>query len=207
MHEHETDEIGRRLREASAGVGAPASLRLVVGARRAPARRRARGRATLAAAGAAAGAVLLAVVLALSGGDAAPSLQEAAAASLRVPAGAVPRAPDGGLAVRAGSVRFPAGDGRSGWQPTGAATGRVGGRAAARVVYRDGAAVAGYAVLAGAPLEVPDGARQVVYAGVPVAVVRRGGMTIVTWRRGGRTCIVAARGVPEERLLDLVRAA
>ena len=43
-----------------------------------------------------------------------------------------------------------------------------------------------------------------VYEGVPVAVIERDGLRIVTWRRGGHTCVVAARGVGLERLLGLV---
>jgi len=202
----EPDDIAVRIRAAAASVHAPASLRAAVaaGPQRA-ARRRPAGR--LVALGAAALACVVAVVLALAPGGhdpVAPTVASAADAALRAPAQPAPRGADGALAISAGGVRFPDYGAGSRWRPVGTRTDRLGGRTTVSVASDAAGVRAGYAIVGGAPLPVPAGARHMVYEGVPVAVMERGGVRIVTWRRGGHTCVVAARGVGLERLLGLV---
>lgn len=191
-HEHDAQEAGARIRRISAGVRAPASLRVAVAV--GPAPRRSFSVRPIALAGAAL-ACLAAVGLALAPGGAdvpAPSIADAAGLALRAPTGPASR----GSAAGYGAA--------SGWRPVGTSTDRIGDRTAVTVAYTGGYARAGYTVVDGPPLAVPGGARRLVYEGLAVAVVERNGLRIVTWRRGGRTCIVAARGTSLERLLDLV---
>ena len=201
----EPDDIAVRIRAAAASVQAPPSLRaaLAVGPQRA-ARRRPAPR--LIALGGAALA-LVAVVLALAPGGhdpAAPTVASAASAALRPPTQPAPRGADGALSVSAAGVRFPDYGAGAHWRPVGTRTDRLGGRTTVSVAYRGAAgAQAGYAIVDGAPLPVPAGARRIVYEGVSIAVIERDGLRIVTWRRGGRTCVVAARATSLDRLLDL----
>ena len=197
-------QAGRQVHDVSADVRAPASLRLAL-ATRSQAPRASRWRPALA--GSAIAALLVAVILAFtpgSGGRSAPSIADAAAVALRAPQQAPARGPDGALAVSAAGVRFPDYGAHAGWRPVGSRTDSLRGRSTVSVAYDATGARAGYAIVAGAPLPIPAGARRLVYDGIPVAVVRHGDLQIVTWRRGGRTCVVAARGTSLDRLLDLV---
>ena len=200
----EPDDIAVRIRAAAASVQAPPSLRaaLAVGPQRA-ARRRPAPR-LIALGGAALALVAVVLALAPGGHDPAATVASAASAALRPPTQPAPRGADGALSVSAAGVRFPDYGAGAHWRPVGTRTDRLGGRTTVSVAYRGAAgAQAGYAIVDGAPLPVPAGARRIVYEGVSIAVIERDGLRIVTWRRGGRTCVVAARATSLDRLLDL----
>jgi hypothetical protein len=200
------DDIAIRMRAAAASVHAPASLRAAVAA--GPQRAARRGPAPrLVALGGAGLACVVAVALAIAPGGhdpVAPTVASAASSALRAPTRPAPRGADGVLTVSAAGVRFPDYGAGSRWRPAGTRTDRLGDRTTVSVAYDAAGVRAGYAIVGGAPLPVPAGARRMVYEGVPVAVIERDGLRIVTWRRGGHTCVVAARGVGLDRLLGLV---
>lgn len=137
--------------------------------------------------------IALVVVIAVTSGDRNPTVPAVALVALRGHEQAsVPDDP-----------RFPY-RGGPGWTPSGARDDTVGGRATTTVFYRDARGrEAAYAIVSGAPLDVPDGRRTTV-RGVPMTVAQDGARTIVTWRRAGHTCVVSAsRAVPAARLLAL----
>ncbi len=206
------ERAGAQVRAVAEGVGAPHALRAAVAAqrlRRPPTRRRVDPRALAATAAALIAALALAAGLLVGRPSpaAAPTVTGAAALALHAPDDPAPMpAGDGRLRASVGGVTFPD-YGQGGWRPVGSRTGRIGGRAAIAVTYSHGRGALGYAIVDGPPLPWPVEAERVVYEGVPVALVRRGDAVVVTWRRGGHTCVVAARGLPVERLLDVATAA
>ncbi len=190
----EPDDIAVRIRACAASVRAPASLRAAVAAGPRQAPRRDTRPAWLIGLGGATVACVVAVVLVIApAGSQAPALSvaDAAGLALRAPAGS-------GRPVGGGDYGA-----ASGWRAVGTSTARLGDRAAVTVAYGGSDSRVVYSVVEGPALTVPPGARRIVYEGLPVALVERGGLRIVTWRRGGRTCIVAARGTSLDRLLDL----
>lgn len=207
MRPVDPERIGEHVRERTAGVRAPQTLRAQV----AEARLRSRpapSRGARAAAVAGAAAVLAAVVIALvvlvpGSGESVPTLPDAAAAGLRAPTAPAPARRDARtLDLAVGDVAFPAGT-PGAWRPVGTRTDRLGGRTATTVLYAGGGRLVSYTIVDGAPLGVPADARSARYDGVAAAVLRRDGATIVTWRRGGRTCILASRNAGAAEMLDL----
>jgi hypothetical protein len=210
MTDHDdTHDIGAAILAASATVQAPDHLRAAVAPTPARVSRRERSLRPFAlAAGLLACLVALAIAFAPGGNVArAPGVADAASIALRAPTEPAPRGADGHLRLSSGGIRFPDYDSDSGWRAVGARSDRIGGHTAISVSYtRDGWS-AGYAIVDGAPLAVPAGARTMVYDGLRVAVFEQDGVRIVTWRRDGRTCIVAARGTRLEPLLELASRA
>ncbi len=191
------DDIGAAIRAAAHAVHAPPSLRQQVEGQRSAARRRGRRvRALLAGAAAVAAAtgVALALVLPSGGG---PSVADAAALALAPPTAPGPAPADATtLDARVGELSFPAWDG---WRAVGERAQRLDGRVARAVVYEDGdGRRVGYAIVAGAPLDAPDGRR---LGGV--TILRRAGATLATWRRDGHTCVLASTDAPAEELAAL----
>jgi len=153
-----------------------------------------------------AGAAALGIVvgLAASGSDdgAAPSALAAAAPAARAATAAAPRPAGERLAASVGGVAFPR---WPGWAVTGQRSDEVGGRDTRTVFYERGGQRVGYTIVAGDPLDWPDGARRTTAGGTEVRTVRRDGRRLVFWREGGRTCIVSAPArLPEDALLHLV---
>lgn len=205
-----SERIGAAISVAAAGVTAPDALRERVATQRRgrAVRPRPARRALLPIGIAVAVAMALAVVL-VTGGGGAPSLTEAAAASLRPATLAAPAVDplDRRYVLRAvDGLRFPNYARVTRWRTAGARVDRVGGRTTTTVVYRHAGADVSYAIVSGTALAVPDGAHSYEHDGVRYAVLRRDGVTIVSWRRRGRTCILATRDVGAKALVRLAHA-
>lgn len=195
--------------DAVAATRAPLALRERLEAQRtaAPAPRRRLAIFGLAAAGLA--AIVLAAVLVTGGGSGSspggPAVLAVAQVAGRAPTGPAPRPTgDGFVDARVAPVRFPDWR-RLAWPARGQRTDVVAGRRVRTVFYTapDGT-TAGYAIVAGAPLAVPEGARMRTVGGTTYAVLETDGDRVVTWRQGGRTCVLRApSSVPEDRLLQL----
>jgi len=198
----ETDDIGAAIRETAGRVRAPDALRARLAGER-PARRSGRGRRAALAAACAAAAAVVVLILALPGGaPAGPSVADAADAALAAPQGPRPARVPGhdALAVSQGGVAFPWWQQAFGWRAVGAADERVGARDVTTVWYRDGRGRRlGYAIVAGAALDVPGHARRV----GRFAVLQRDGATVAIWERGGHTCVLAAHDVDATELMRL----
>jgi hypothetical protein len=160
----------------------------------------------LALAGAVAAALVVLGLFAgriLDDGGTAPGVRAVAPIALRTAIAPAPAARPGGegLVARVGPIRFPT-YANHGLHAVGARSDTVGGRAVRTVFYADAAGRRiGYAI-ADARLPVAGG-QLVTRRGVQLRVLAHGATSIVTWRRDGRTCILAGRGVPVERLLQL----
>jgi len=184
----------------------PASLQAAV-ERRARARRPRRGRMPLVPRLAFVGVgVVLAVVvgaLFLNGGPGAPSVADAARLATKAPTSpAPPPVGESGtkLDLAVGGVPFPNLGVFAGWNAVGARHERIGNRDASVVVYgKDGRRI-GYAIVAGAGLARPSGARTTVIGGVEYQTLSVSGRLAVTWRRGGRTCVLIGQATRQELL-------
>jgi hypothetical protein len=203
------EAVGRRIREAAAGVQAPPALRAHVAEQRArAAARRAHRRRPLALGVVAASVVLLALVVVLVGGRGVrtePSVGDAVALALSHPTAPPPARDmhDEHLTrAQVGGVHFPDyGYGWPRWRTAGTRQDTIAGRAATTVVYRGPSGDVGYTIVAGTALPEPAGARHVTAGGQRLAVLRHGDATVVTWRRGGHTCVLASRAPGAERQL------
>jgi hypothetical protein len=131
-------------------------------------------------------ATTLVVVLGSGNG---PSFGDATRAALSTD-GSPP--PTSGSPARIDDIAFPTWDGAVAVRHE-----ELEGRRAVTVAYEGGV---GYTVVAGEPLDLPDGARRT----GPYAIVEHDGATVVTWRRGEHTCVLASRQVSAR---DLVRMA
>jgi hypothetical protein len=204
------DVIAARIRAAAAAVTAPDGLRRRIEAQReaartAPAARRLPRLGVAAVALACVAAIALALSLAGSGAGS-PSLSDATAAALRAPTSTLTAADQHGATLGQPTIdgtAFPnyaysAIDLRA----VGARRDRAHGRDIVTVSYagRDGARI-GYAIVAAPAVGVPDGARMVTYRGTRFALLRAGGVNVVTWRRAGRTCVLASRTASHAWLL------
>jgi len=179
----------------------PESLRASVEAKRVG--RRPVFRFVLAGAAAVAAAVVAAVLL--TGGPAAPTVADAARLATQAPTAPAPP-PQGTsgtkLAAAVGGVPFPDFAQTYGWRAVGARHGSVGGRDATVVMYGKDGRRLGYAIVDGAALRRPRGARTTVIRGVPYQTLRLSGRLAVTWRRGGRTCVLIGQA-PRGELVKL----
>jgi hypothetical protein len=204
----DTHEFGAAISAAAQTVRAPHALRTRIESQRAPAARRPPlRRPLLGFAGAGVAAIVVALVLAL-GGSSAPTVAQAADASLRPAADGAPVEDAHHRALlKAGvdGVRFPQWEYALHWYPSGTRHDEIGGDRPATTVFYDGARGVriGYTIVSGPALDVPKGARTVRRGGVAYSVLRHGGATVVTWRRSGHTCVLAGRGVPAERMVSL----
>jgi hypothetical protein len=197
-------DVVSRLSAANESIGAPARLRARVEADRKPARRRA-----LAWTGGLASAtavVILALVLALpSGSPGGPSLAEAARLGQLPPNQPAPRpASPSLLAAAQDGVPFPRWRGKFGWTAVGQRTGKVDGRSATTVYYRNpkNGKTAAYTILGGKAIDPPKGAPTRTITGTPFYVAEANGRKVVTWEREGHTCVLQGTA-PPPKLLEL----
>jgi hypothetical protein len=176
--------------------------------RRAPSRSSApRLRGLLAGAATLAAAVVVVLALSLSGTSGSPTVAQAAALSTRPATLPAPRhlAPHSFLIDRSeAGVPFPYWEDHFHWKAIGARTDALAGRTATTVFYVDrrGRRLA-YAIVSGAALPVPHGARTVVRDGVHMWVATISGATVVTWERDGHSCVLASAQVPAATLVRL----
>jgi hypothetical protein len=176
---------------AATTVGAPASLREAFAAPppARPARAR-RARLVPAAAGLAL-ATLVAVLVLAGGGAGGPSIVEAAAVAQRPAVEPAPRPAAAKLLDRrAAGLPFPDWSAKFGWRATGARTDTLAGRRLTTVFYAKGAKRIAYTIVAGAPLDLPEGRDRIV-EGTRVRLIKAGGLTPVAWLRGGHTCLLS----------------
>jgi hypothetical protein len=206
----ESAGVGGRIRELTADIEAPDTLRARVEAERAragtPAPRWWRPRLVVPATAGALAAVVLALVLVLSGGGpAGPSVDDAVALALARPTAAAPAtdASDTTLVnARIAGIQFPNYTyAWPKWKTAGQRSDTISGRAATTVTYRGPRGDVGYTIVDGEALPEPGGARYVTADGARYAVLHKGDATIVTWRRDGHTCVLAGRGKGVERQL------
>ncbi|MDP1847382.1 MAG: hypothetical protein Q8K79_06290 [Solirubrobacteraceae bacterium] len=167
-------------------------------------RRRSLSLAAAAVATAALAAIAL-VVLPAGAGD--PTVLQAATLAHRPARAAAPAPLPGRPALldrQAEGLAFPDWEEKFGWRATGARVDQLEGRRATTVFYENprGARI-GYTIVAGDPLDAPDGARAAVREGVHLRSVRRGGRIVVTWLRDGHTCVLSGEGIGRDALLDL----
>jgi hypothetical protein len=197
----------RRVRAAidAAAGPAPAPLRTRVEGALRPQRGR-RARIVLMGALATTAAALALVVLLVGGTPAGPSLSQAASLGAMPATAPAPEGYDATpelLNVAIGGVRFPAWHEAFGWRAAGTRSDRVAGRAATTVFYEKGGRSIGYTIVAGAPLDVPAGARRATHRGLALHTLAADGRTIVTWERMGHTCILSGADVPAARMIEL----
>ncbi len=195
------------VREAAAGVEAPASLRERIEGQRRP--RAAAGRRRRYAVGGAAGAVVagVALVLALvlpSNVPGGPTVAEGAVLATRpatapAPAAASPTLLE--LAVE--GVPFPHWAKKFGWKATGVRADTIGGRQATTVFYEKAGRMIAYTIVAGDALGTPEGSTPLEREGTDLRVLRVDGRTVVTWDRLGRTCILSGSDVDVATLAKL----
>ena len=184
------------MRSVSASVEPPLELRERIEAERVRAGARQRRFALRLGVVTGVAAVLVGVVLVVGGG-ADPSLDEAAALSLRAPTDPAPsvdaRTPQL-LSVSHAGLAYPNWEPKFGWRAVGVRRDSLDGRDAATVYYRNEAGrQVGYTIVAGEPLDGTGGADYV-----------SGGRRVVTFERGGHTCVLTAPlAVRREVLLDL----
>ncbi|MEA2246173.1 MAG: hypothetical protein QOH46_702 [Solirubrobacteraceae bacterium] len=206
------DELAERGRalvaRASAATPAPPALRARIAADRDRARPIRRRRVVLAgslAGLAAAAAAALVISLAQSP---APSVTAASQLGDRPPTLAAPPVDRRNSALLRTSVEgtpFPDWSRDFPWRAAGARRDELKGRVATTVFYDNprGERLA-YTIVAGGPLDRPDGARMLTVRGTTFDLLRRGTENVVVWERGGHTCVMSGPArVPEERLLDL----
>jgi hypothetical protein len=206
-----SSELQSRLRDerrvvaavrAARGERAPLSLRLSTRAIVARSRRRPR---VLVLATAAVLAALVVTISVVGGGQAGPTVAEAATVAVR-PATAsapAPRDDDAALPLWAADVPFPYWQDRFGWRATGVRSDRVGGRTLTTVFYRRAGRQIAYSIAAGAPLPAGARTRAIDRNHLALSVMTSGPRVVVTWLRRGHTCVLSGAGVPLSELLRL----
>jgi hypothetical protein len=197
-------------------VPAPARLRARVLAERGAAQRAERpsaawlrgrrGRALVAAGLSTAIAATLLVALLVAGGTRPPSVAEVASLAERGATGAAPgREPGQPALLRASvsGVAFPAYGPKLGWRAAGVRADDLRDRQTRTVYYARGGERVAYAIVSGAALAWPAGARRTMHGEIELRALERRGRTIVTWRREGKTCVLSSRQVGRRQLLAL----
>jgi hypothetical protein len=194
------------VRGAGDEVAAPGGLRARVAAERQRKGPRPRPRLAFAGGIAVAAAAALVVALTLPGGAGGPGLAEAAALTARPATGPAPavsaEAPEL-LDAAVGDVPFPNWLEKFGWRTTGVRRDTVDGREAKTVFYEKEGKRLGYTIVAGDPLDVPEGATPAQREGVELAALTLDGREVVTWKRGGLACILSGDLVDRQTLVEL----
>jgi hypothetical protein len=197
-------------------VPAPETLHRSVAALASPATPRPRRRSAprpLLAAGALAAVAIVTIAIALSAGSTVPPPTVAQAAIVGLgpatqPAPAISVDDPAVLDRSAAGIAFPNWRPHLGWQPAGARSDRLAGRAITTVFYLPADSTGGdygrvgYAIVSGRALALPDG--KALYShGIAFHAFDTDGATVVTWRRAGHTCILVARSVDSATLTRL----
>lgn len=147
----------------------------------------------LALAGSLAAAAAVAAAIVLIGGPRGPSVADAARLAAE-PATAPAPSPLGTagtrLALGVQGVSFPDFARAYGWRAVGVRHGRIDGRPATVVYYREATRRLAYVIVAGAGLSRPPGGSTETRRAVGYQVLRFDGLLTVTWRRGGHTCVL-----------------
>jgi len=208
MTSHDMDKserIGVAIRDASAQVQAPPSLRAEIASERLarPGRRRPR-RLVPIAAGLAAAAAAAAIVFTINLGSSSPTnVASATAAGLGSATRPAPATQGRFVDARVGSVRFPDYSYGLPFKATGERHDTIAGRNAVTVFYSGGSRRVGYTILDGKPLPVPSSAKPVSYADLDAFSFSKDGARVVTWRRDALTCVLVSRSVDEQTMLQM----
>jgi hypothetical protein len=199
-----SERIGVAIRDASARVDAPHSLRAEVASERLarPSRRR-RASWIPITAGLAAACVAAVLVFTLNPDSGSPSVSTAAGAGLGTATRPAPAVHGRFVDARVGSVRFPDYSYGLPFKAVGARHETIAGRNAVTVFYAGGGRRIGYTVLDGKPLSVPSSAKAVSYADLDAFSFTKDDARVVTWRRNGLTCILVSRSVDEQTMLQM----
>jgi hypothetical protein len=183
----------------SGGPAVPETLFIPV--QEAPPVRRPRLWAPALAAVAAGVALAVLVVVLTSAGD--PSARAFASISTR-PATQPTPASDGALLAREhDGVAFPDWSREFGWFAEGGRTDTIEGRGSETVFYMHHGHRIAYTVIAGEPLEPPDGAVPFRFRGVTLVQFRDGPRDVVTFERDGRTCVLEGEVINPDTLVKL----
>lgn len=208
MTSHDMDKserIGIAIRDASAEVEAPHSLRADIASEQLarPGRRR-RKRWVPLAAGVAAAAVAAVLVFSFSPqSSSSPSVAAATAAGLRPATDPAPALKGHFIDARVGSVQFPNYSYGLSYRAVGARDDTIAEHKAVTVFYSAGNDRVGYTVLDGKPLPVPSSARPVSFADFDAYAFSKDGARVVTWRRDGHTCVLVSRTADQDTMLQM----
>jgi hypothetical protein len=200
-----SERAGVAIRDASAKVQAPASLRADIAAERLarPGRPRPTRWVPLAA-GVAAAVVAAVLVFSFDPGTSSPTdVAAATGAALRPATGPAPVARGRVIDAHVGSVQFPNYSYGLPYRATGVRHDTIAGRNAVTVFYSAGKQRVGYTVLDGKSLPVPSSARPVSFADFDAFAFSKNAARVITWRRDGHTCILASRTADEATMLQL----
>jgi hypothetical protein len=150
-------------------------------------------------------AIAAAVVVAVVGsGTAGPTLSEAAAFTLKAPAGPPPaHSFDGALDLSVDGVPYPYWQKSLGWKAVGRRVDKVSGRTATTVFYRKGKLRVGYTIVTGKPVSVSGKPSVTFHDGIRYRSLPIHGTTVVTWERRDHSCILSGRGLSRPQLLKL----
>lgn len=147
------------------------------------------------------------LVIAFGGGQAAPTVAQAATIAARSPTSTVTDPPEDQVTLprlRAAGLPFPYWEDRFGWVATGAREDRVGGRVLTTVFYRRAGHRLAYTIVSGAPVSDGSSARALERDRVALRILSAAGdQRIVTWLRRGHTCVLSGVGTPVNALVKL----
>lgn len=143
---------------------------------------------------------------AVGGGQAAPTVAQAATIAVRPAIASVAKPPDTAVTLprlRAAGLPFPYWEDRFGWRATGVRSDWLDGRLLTTVFYRRGDSRIAYTIASGQALPAGADAQAIARAGTSVASFSTDEGHVVTWLRRGHTCVLSGRGVPLDALLKL----
>jgi hypothetical protein len=201
MSSQEIPERHQRVIRALGSGGPAVPETLFVPAHAAPPVRRPRLWAPAMAAVAAGVALAVLVVALTTAGD--PSMRAFASISARPATQPTPASDGALLAAQHEGVAFPDWSREFGWKAEGGRTDTIDGRRAETVFYMHHGHRIAYTVVAGAPLEPPDGATTRRFGGVTLVQFRDGPRDVVTFERGGRTCVLEGEVISAATLVEL----
>jgi hypothetical protein len=190
MRRHEVPERHQRVIRAlsAGGPAAPDTLRVPRPVVR-PAPRRSRRTPALVAVAATAALAVFVVLATTAGGG--PEVDAFARISQQPATKATPAGNGTVLDREFEGVAYPDWSGEFGWHADGGRGDTIEGRRAETVFYTHHGHRIAYTVIAGEPLEPPDGARELRVGGVTLHHFSDGPRDVVVFERGGHTCVLA----------------
>jgi hypothetical protein len=155
-------------------------------------------------------AALASILALVGGGQAGPTVAQAATLAARPATGRVAEPAEDSVTLpglRAAGLPFPYWEDRFGWRATGVRADRVDGRATTTVFYTRGSEQIAYTIVAGKPLPPGATARYTTRAHTALttltALSTARGQRVVSWLRRGHTCVLSGRDVPLSALVEL----
>ncbi len=188
---------------AARGERAPLPLRIRTREIDAGARRRPRTPGLVLAGAVAA---LVWAMSALGGGQAGPTVADAATVAALPPTMTAPEPRDDGVSLprlRAAGLPFPYWEDRFGWRATGVRTDRVDSRTLTTVFYSRAGRQIAYTIVGGSPLPAGAVTRTLERNHLALRSFTSGESRVLTWLRRGHTCVLSGVGVPLGAMLKL----